>query len=429
MIPRKRLDIGLTDILYGIACCFWPGNRTATQQRIGDFWSSSADTVVSIAERSGFDLTLQALNLPRGSEILMSAMNIRSMFEIIERHGLVAVPIDLDMSTLALKHDELERAFTKNTKAVLAAQFFGSRLPMDDVVEFARRHDLFLFEDCAQSFAGDGYVGHPDSDAVMVSFGPIKTCSTIMGGILKFKDPALAGEVARLQSELPMHSRWDYLRWLIRFAALKLYSTRLLFTLVMWYVHRQGMQNRQLNDAIRVFGGPDEVQKFRQQPSYPMLRLLEHRLKRFDTGSIARRKAAAETVIERLPPFLRRPGEDAPVHNYWTFPLEVPDPGALMEHLRTLGFDSVDGYSSFIIPEAPAGFSEFRATEARRMMDSILYLPVHTGLSQNELIQLADAVSDFENSRRETGDTRDLPASKAASPVATVAQPAAPRID
>jgi dTDP-4-amino-4,6-dideoxygalactose transaminase len=199
--------------------------------------------------------------------------------------------------------------------------------------------------------------------------------------------------------------------WLIRFAELKTLSTRFLYTLVMWIAHRMGVQDKKLNDAIRVFGGPDEVKKFRRQPSYPMLALLERRLKRFDKGSIARRNAAARIVIEHLPPSLRRPGENAPVHNHWTFPLEVSDPVGLMKHLRTLGFDSINGYASFIIPGPPAGFEEFRAAEARSMMDSILYLPVHTGLSEKELIQLAEAVSDFENTLRETREAADRLAS------------------
>ena len=402
MIPRQRLDIGWLDILYGIVSCFLPGSRTATQKRIGEFWSSSSDTLVCLAVRSGFDLTLETLDLPRGSEILISALNIRSMFDVIKRHGLIAVPIDLEMSTLAMKRRELEKAVNKNTKAILFAQLFGSRQPMDEIVEFARQHGLFVFEDCAQSFAGDGYVGHPESDVMMVSFGPIKTCSTIMGGILRFKDASLAARVARRQSELPCHSRWDYLLWLMRFAALKALSSRALFTLVMWIARCLGVQDKKLNDSVRVFGGENEVMKFRRQPCYPLLALLERRLKRFDARSIALRTAAAKTVIERLPPFLRRPGENVPAHTHWIFPLEVSDSAALMKHLRTLGFDSINGYSSFIIPDPPDGFQEFRATEARQMMENVIYLPVHASLSDNELIRLAAAVSDFENSRRET---------------------------
>jgi dTDP-4-amino-4,6-dideoxygalactose transaminase len=125
-------------------------------------------------------------------------------------------------------------------------------------------------------------------------------------------------------------------------------------------------------------------------------------LKRFDLNSIARRNAAAKTVIERLPISIRRPGENAPVQNHWIFPIEVSNPVGLMKHLRTLGFDSINGYASFIIPDAPAGFEDFRVLEARAMMDKVLYLPVHTGVSENELIQLAEAVCDYENSCRET---------------------------
>ncbi|MCA9119388.1 MAG: DegT/DnrJ/EryC1/StrS family aminotransferase [Planctomycetaceae bacterium] len=404
MIPRQRLDIGLFDILLGIGYCFWPGSRTRTQQGLGNLWSSSSDTVVCLAERSGFDLILDALDLPRGSEILISAMNIRSMFEVIERHGLVAVPIDLDMATLAMKREELDRAVNKNTKAILFAQLFGSRLPMDEVIEFAREHNLFVFEDCAQSFAGDKYTGHVESDVTMVSFGPIKTCSTIMGGILRFKDHDLAKEVARRQEDLPLHSRWNYLFWLLHFAKLKTLSARSLFTVVMWIAHRLGVQDKKLNDAVRVFGGADEVKKFRRKPSYPMLALLEHRLKNFDAASIEQRNAAARTIIDRLPLFLRRPGEDAPVHNHWIFPVEVSDPVGLMKHLRTLGFDSINGYGSFIIPEPPLGFEDFLALEARNMMENVLYLPVHTGVSESELIRLAEAISDFEHASRYTAE-------------------------
>lgn len=423
MIPRTKLDLGWSDILYGIVCSFWPGSRENAQKRIGEFWSSSDDTVTCLAERSGFDLILEALKLPPGSEILISALNIRSMFEVIERHGLVAVPIDLDMSTLAMKREQLERAVNKNTKAILFAQLFGSRLPMDDVIEFARQHDLFVFEDCAQSFAGDGYVGHPDSDVVMVSFGPIKTCSTIMGGVLRFKETALAADVKQVQERLPVHSRWDYLLWLLRFSIVKTLSSRLFYSLVMWVAYRLGVQDKQLNNSIRVFGGADEAKKFRRQPSYPLLALLERRLKRFDQGSIARRKAAAETVIAHLPTWLRRPGENAPVHNYWTFPLEVSDSAALMKHLRTKGFDSINGYSSFIIPDAPEGFEEYRADEARSMMDKVLYLPVHTGLSQQELIRLAEAVSDFENARRESQEVLGTSPVDSVASVATEPEP------
>ncbi|HCK72012.1 MAG TPA: aminotransferase DegT, partial [Planctomycetaceae bacterium] len=49
-----------------------------------------------LSVRTGFDLLFQALNLPAGSEVLVSALTIDGMLRVIEEHDLVAVPVDLD---------------------------------------------------------------------------------------------------------------------------------------------------------------------------------------------------------------------------------------------------------------------------------------------------------------------------------------------
>lgn len=403
MIPRQRLDISWGNVLYGIGQCFVPGNRNAAHARIGSLWSSPTDTVVSLSERTSFDLILETLDLPPGSEILVSALNIRPMFNIMERHGLVAVPIDLDMSTMGPKVDQMERAITKKTKAILCAQLFGSRVPMDDVVQVAKTHQLILFEDCAQAFDGTGYVGHAESDVAMFSFGPIKTCSTIVGGITRFKDETLAAKVTERQAKLPVQNRLAYLGLLIRFAVLITFSTRFLFSMVVWGSQRLGFNDKKLNDTIRVFGGKNQVKQFRHQPSYPVLALLERRLRRFDIHQIAKRREAAKAVIDQLPACTFRPGAKAPLNNYWAFPIKVSDPVGLMKHLRSQGYDSINGYTSFLLLDPPEGFEEFRATEASEVLADVLYLPVHTGLSPAELVRLGETVAEFEVSNHEAG--------------------------
>jgi len=421
MIPRQRLDIGWADIVSGLFYCATPGNREAAHNRIAEFWSSAEDTVVSISERSNFDLILESLQLPAGSEILITAMNIKPMFEAIQRHGLVAVPLDLEMGTLAAQPELLEERLSGNTRAILVAQLFGSRHPIDNIVAFAKKHDLFLFEDCAQAFTGDGYTGHDGADAVMFSFGPIKTCSAIMGGVTRFKDPAIAASVRRLQAQWPVHSRWGFMLLLLRFAALITLSKPWLFSLIMRLAAKAGVQNSKLNGAVRVFGGKDEVKKCQQQPSYPMYRLLERRLKRFDRRAIERRKAAAAVVMEGLPASVFCPAQDAPHHSYWIFPAQVANPVALMKHLRRHGFDSINSYSSFIIPEAAKGEPDMAAV-ARRCMAKVLYLPVHTGVSKRDLQRLAECVASFETKMQ----TRSAGLANQRSPSKTPAAVAAP---
>ena len=395
MIPRQRLDISWSDILYGISRCFTSGNREVVHARIAAFWSQEDDTVVSLAERASFDLILQTLALPKGSEIIISALNITPMFEVIERHGLVAVPVDLDMTTLEMDACQLENAVTPQTRAVLAAQLLGSRNSLDEVAQFAQRHGLFFFEDCAQAFMGDGYTGHADADAAMFSFGPIKTCSTIMGGITRFKNTEMAAKVYALQSEYPVHNRWHYASLLMWFAILLTFMTRGLYSIVVAVNRLLGLPDTRLNSMIRVFGGKREVEMFRHQPSYPMLALLERRLKNFSTASISARMAAGQTVIEHLPKSMLRPACLAAHQSYWVFAIQAKDPLALMRQLRKVGFDSINAYSTFKVLDPKEGTPD-PTPLARAAMANVLYLPVHAGMTHVELIRMAKFIAQHE---------------------------------
>src|SRR5438876_3258754 len=87
--------------------------------------------------------TSTSLALPAGSEVLVSAITIPDMVRIIEAHGLVPVPVDLDPDTLSVDQESLDRAVTPKTRAVLIAHLFGTRQPMEPILKVARQHGLF----------------------------------------------------------------------------------------------------------------------------------------------------------------------------------------------------------------------------------------------------------------------------------------------
>ncbi len=117
---------------------------------------------------------LDVLDLPPDSEVLVSAVTIPQMINLIKYHQLVPVPIDLDMSNLQVKSEQLELAYTQKTRMILVAHVFGCRMDLTEVANFAEKHDLFFVEDCAQVFLADGYLGHPSAIVSMFSFGAIK---------------------------------------------------------------------------------------------------------------------------------------------------------------------------------------------------------------------------------------------------------------
>ena len=142
--------------------------------------------------RSGLDALLQVLAYPPGSEIIVSAITIPHIVDILAHHRLVAVPVDVDLATLAVDADDVRSAITTRTKAILVAHLFGSRMPLDEIAVIAREHSLPLLEDCAQANDGTSYRGHAESTVSMFSFGAIKRQTALGGGLLRFRDAALA---------------------------------------------------------------------------------------------------------------------------------------------------------------------------------------------------------------------------------------------
>src|SRR5258706_1533966 len=199
--------MGWADLARGAGAVFSIGDRESAKERLERAWCLDRLNLACLSVRSGFDALLTALAFPAGSEIVLSAVNIRDMARIIEAHVLVAVPVDIDMRRLAVVASAVERALTPRTRAVLVAHLFGSRMPMDDIARLARERGLVLIEDCAQVFTGDGWRGHRDSDACLFSFGPIKTATALAGGIASFRDAGLRERGSGVQGGWPVNSR------------------------------------------------------------------------------------------------------------------------------------------------------------------------------------------------------------------------------
>ena len=231
MIPRGRLDIGWRDLAAAAAACLVSRSRVTLERRVEQAWSRDEDALVCLSVRSGLDLLLTALRYPKGSEVLVSAVTIRDMVRVIEHHGLVPVPVDVDTQTLGVKMESLRRARSPKTRAVLVAHLFGSRTSLEAVSAFAREHGLLLVEDCAQAFTGLDQRGDPASDVALFSFGPIKTATALGGAVLAFRDRELLARTRALQEACVVQPRREFAKRVLRFAVVKALLHRAPFTL------------------------------------------------------------------------------------------------------------------------------------------------------------------------------------------------------
>ncbi len=393
MVPRLPLDIGWSDLAAGFAAALLPRRRAPILATVERLWSPSDEGLACLSVRSGFDLLLQALALPAGSEIAYTAATIGDMVRIIERHGLIPVPIDLDMGQLGPRPEQLEAALSPRTRAILCVHLFGARFDLTHIAKVARRRDLPLIEDCAHAFVGRGYQGDPRAAISLFSFGPIKTATALGGALLTVRDPRLLQQLRALDRERPLQSRGFFARRCLKYALLKaacwppLYGA--LFKLIKFLGHDP---NLQISRMVRGFAGSDLLRALRHRPSTPLLALLRRRLKGYGTRQIEARRQVGEQASRLLGPAIERPGRWANDHTYWLYPVLTPHPRQLIARLQAAGFDAARGTVSFGVI-APDGSADSRESpEAIAALSKVVYLPLARGLSSHRVEQICEVV-------------------------------------
>ncbi|HEY8156100.1 MAG TPA: aspartyl/asparaginyl beta-hydroxylase domain-containing protein [Myxococcota bacterium] len=396
MWARGRFDISWSDLAWGLLRCAWPGDAGRLQRGVERLWSPAGDAIACYSVRSGFDLLLRSLALPAGSEVLFSALNVRGMTKVVERLGLVPVPVDLDLDQLAPRPDRLERAISDRSRVLVVAHLFGARIDLGPVFQLAARRGLFVVEDCAQAFEGLGDTGDPRADASLFSFGPLKTATALGGALARIRDPELRERMRSAQAGHPVQTRGAYLSRLVRFSGLKLLTYRAssaaLFRLTS--LTRVDL-DRGLELAARSLtrekgrshpGRPS--QKLARRPSAPMLALLEHRLRGAPERRIEARRRAGQQLLDGLEGAVVCPGARNPRHSHWLFPVLAKDPAGWIGALRAEGFDAAPIASLRVVP-APDGRPDLDPVVAREFLAQVVFVPCYAAMGERALAREA----------------------------------------
>jgi perosamine synthetase len=158
--------------------------------------------------RMAFYYILRALDLPRGSEIILPALTFWVVPEIARVAGLKVVFADVNPETFTLDPAAFERAITERTRAVVPTHLYGLSCDMAEIVGIARRHGLAVIEDCAHALGAhyrDRQLGTL-GDASFFSFQTLKPLNTYGGGMAVARDTRVAQRIAELAASEPWPS-------------------------------------------------------------------------------------------------------------------------------------------------------------------------------------------------------------------------------
>jgi perosamine synthetase len=169
-----------------------------------DEFARYSDCAYGVANSNGttaLHLGLLAVGVRAGDEVLVSTFtNMATIFAILYI-GATPVPVDIEPDTLNMDPALLESLVTENTRAVLVVHLFGHPVDMDPVLDVARKHRLYVIEDCAEAH-GALYKGRKVGglgDAGCFSFYANKIITTGEGGMVTFKNKAFADRARNLK--------------------------------------------------------------------------------------------------------------------------------------------------------------------------------------------------------------------------------------
>jgi len=144
-------------------------------------------------------LAYLSLGLSPGDEVIVPAETHVATAHTFELVGAKPVFIDAEKDTGNIDIDQIEAHITERTRAIAVVHYLGMPVNMHRVIEIARKHDIFVVEDCALAIGTylDGVHAGLYGDVGCFSFYPVKHITTAEGGMVLTKTKELGEKISR----------------------------------------------------------------------------------------------------------------------------------------------------------------------------------------------------------------------------------------
>lgn len=151
---------------------------------------------------TSLEMAIQAMDFPKGCEIITTPFTFVSTTHAIIRNGLVPIFCDIKLDDFTIDESKIEALITDKTVAIIPVHVYGNICNYSKIDEIAKRHQLKVIYDAAHSFGEtvNGVSVESLGDASILSFHATKVFNTIEGGAVCFSEEKLYERLYNLKN-------------------------------------------------------------------------------------------------------------------------------------------------------------------------------------------------------------------------------------
>jgi dTDP-4-amino-4,6-dideoxygalactose transaminase len=321
-----------------------------------DAWAKTLGVKRCVSCANGTDaiyIALRGLGLKRGDEVITSAHSWISTSETITQAGGQVVFCDTDEETFTIDPIEIERKITSATVGIVPVHLYGQAADMGAIMAIARKHNLWVIEDCAQAHLAS-YNGQ-----LVGTFGSVATFSFYPG-----KNLGAYGDSGCLVTNDDQLADW------------------------MATFGRHGGKGDHIMEGIN--SRMDGLQAA----------ILNAKLPHLPAWTAARRRIAAcyNELLEDVGDVITPTVESDRDHVYHLYVIRTENRDALREHLSEAGISTVLNYPKALpfypayayLSHVPKDFPAAYFNQSR-----ILSLPIYPEMPEEAITHVANTISHF----------------------------------
>jgi len=153
----QRLKPELDAAMLGVAadCTFIKGPALAEfEANLATYLN--VKHVIGVANGTdALQIAFMALGLKPGDEVIVPSFTYVATAEVIGLLGLTPVMVDVDLESFTISIDQIKKAITTKTKAIVPVHLYGQSADMEAIMAIAKEHQLYVVEDNAQAIGSD----------------------------------------------------------------------------------------------------------------------------------------------------------------------------------------------------------------------------------------------------------------------------------